>query len=397
MRQHHALIFLLSLLVLGACSTQTVKTTNITPIVTDTAAIPEDELLDVAIGIFNPGLDDIDEDEEELTFGDVRVAETYYVSYLLSDTLQASGNWGIVRVKPDDLESSDVSVTGTILHSDGETMRLHVTVKDATGRVWINKPYEEVVSRYNYDPRMRRSEDSFQNIYNKVANDMLEYRKRQMTRENLLAVRAVARLQFARRFAPEVFDQYISQDRRSGQLQLARLPADNDPILQRIEGIRERDYLYIDTLQDYYGNFVRQMRTPYDEFRRLSYDEVMKLDALQARARRNMILGVAAIVGGLAATQSPNAAAPYAVYGGIGGGAWLIREAFQSREEAQLHVQALAELGQSLEADLAPRTIELEERSVTLSGNVEAQYEQWRRILAEIYANEVGATPPPAD
>src|SRR5690606_26762716 len=97
----------------------------------------------------------------------------YYVSYLLSDTLQSSGNWGIVRVKPADLASSDVAVHGTILHSDGETMRLHIKVTDATGRVWIDKPYEEVVSRYNYDPRMRRSEDSFQNIYNKIANDML--------------------------------------------------------------------------------------------------------------------------------------------------------------------------------------------------------------------------------
>src|SRR5690606_6929949 len=131
---------------------------------------------------------------------------------------------------------------------------------------------------------------------------------------------SVAQIQFARNFAPEVFDQYLEQNRRSGMIEVKRLPATNDPILQRIEGIRERDYLYIDTLQDYYGNFVRQMRTPYDEFRRLSYDEVMKLDALQAQARRNMILGVAAIVGGLAATQSSNAAAPYAVYGGIGGG-----------------------------------------------------------------------------
>src|SRR5690606_39027977 len=143
MRFHHSLLLLLSLLALGACSTQTVKTTEITPVVTDTASIPEDELLDVAIGIFDPGLDDIDEDEEELTFGDVRVAETYYVSYLLSDTLQSSGNWGIVRVKPADLASSDVAVHGTILHSDGETMRLHIKVTDATGRVWIDKPYEE--------------------------------------------------------------------------------------------------------------------------------------------------------------------------------------------------------------------------------------------------------------
>src|SRR5690606_39770847 len=105
---------------------------------------------------------------------------------------------------------------------------------------------------------------------------------------------------------------------------------------------------------------------------------------------------LAAIVGGLAATQSSNAAAPYAVYGGIGGGAWLIKEAFDAREEAGLHVEALAELGDSMSADIAPRTIELEERSVTLTGNVEAQYEQWRQILADMYRNEIGDAAPAA-
>lgn len=388
---YYSFLLLTSLLALGGCSTQTVKTTTFTPIETDGGAIPEDELLDVAVDIFDPGLDEIDPDEEELTFGDVRVAETYYISYLLSDTLQSSGNWGIVRVRPEDLESSDVAVRGTILHSDGETMKLRVNVTDASGRVWIDKEYEEVVSKYNYDPRMRRSEDSFQGLYNKIANDMLRFRKQQLSRADLLAVRSVAKIQFARDFAPEVFNQYLAQDERSGRIQVKRLPAENDPILERIEGIRERDYLYVDTLQDYYGNFVRQMRAPYDEFRRMSYEEVMKLDALQAQARRNMILGVAAIVGGLAATQSSNAAAPYAVYGGIGGGAWLIKEAFGDRDEAQLHIEALAELGDSLESEIAPQTIELEERTVTLTGNVEAQYAQWREILAEMYRTETGA------
>lgn len=389
-----ALALLAAAFALAACSTQTVKTTSITPVITDTSEIPEDQLLDVGIGIFDPGLDQVEESQEEITFGDVRQAETYYVSYMLSDTLQTSGNWGIVRIKPDDLESSDVSVHGTILHSDGETMRLHVTVTDATGRVWIDRDYTEVVSKYSYDPRLRRSEDSFQSLYNRIANDMLRYRKEELEPQELLAIRQVAKIQFAKNFAPEVFDEYIEEDRRNGRLELVRYPAENDPLMERMATIRERDYLYIDTLQDYYGNFARQMRTPYDEFRRLSYEEVMKLDKLQAEARRNMILGVAAIVGGLAATQSSNAAAPYATYGGIGGGAWLIKEAFESREEAQLHVEALAELGDSLEAEVTPQTIELQERTVTLSGNVEAQYEQWREILAEMYRNEVGEAAP---
>jgi hypothetical protein len=164
--------------------------------------------------------------------------------------------------------------------------------------------------------------------------------------------------------------------------------------MARIEAIRERDYMFVDTLQDYYGNFVRQMQGPYTEFRRISYQEVMKYDKIQAQARRNMVLGVAAIVGGLAGvTQSNTAAGMYASYGGLFGGGYLIKDAFNKRDEAQMQVETLAELGASLESELAPQTISLEERVVTLSGSVEAQYAQWREILADIYASEVGTVP----
>ena len=383
------IIMLLALAVISACSTQTVKTTTLTPVVVDEGYIPEEQLLDIGIGVFDPGLDEMPSNREELTFSDVRLAETQYVSYLLSETLQRTGNWGVVRVNPNDLSASDVALRGTIIQSDGEAMVLRVNVTDATGKVWIDKEYEEIVSKYSYDPRLRRSEDAFQSIYNRIANDILEYRMKNLSPEELVNIRTVARLQFARRFAPQVFDEYLETDRR-GIIHVTRLPAANDPLLTRLDSIRERDHLYVDALQDYYGNFVRQMEGPYTQFRRLSYEEVMKFDKLQAAARRNMVLGVAAIIGGLAATQSNSAAVEYAAYGGLFGGGYLIKDAFNKRDEAQMQVEALAELGNSLESEIAPQTIELDERVITLTGSVETQYEQWREILTDIYASEVG-------
>jgi hypothetical protein len=41
--------------------------------------------------------------------------------------------------------------------------------------------------------------------------------------------------------------------------------------------------------------------------------------------------------------------------------------------------------------------IELEDRTVMLSGNVEDQYDQWRELLAEIYRAEIGALHPPPE
>ena len=39
---------------------------------------------------------------------------------------------------------------------------------------------------------------------------------------------------------------------------------------------------------------------------------------------------------------------------------------------------------------------ELEDRTVRLTGNVEDQYDQWRELLADIYAAELAALEPPA-
>src|SRR6188768_3364137 len=108
-RQLKTLFLLIAALGPGACSTQTVKTTTIIPVVVDTAPIPESELLDIGIAIFDPGLDDIESNREELTFADVRMAETQYVSYTLAQTLQSNGNWGVVRVVPNEISYYDLA------------------------------------------------------------------------------------------------------------------------------------------------------------------------------------------------------------------------------------------------------------------------------------------------
>jgi hypothetical protein len=45
-------------------------------------------------------------------------------------------------------------------------------------------------------------------------------------------------------------------------------------------------------------------------------------------------------------------------------------------------------MGSGLETALAPEIIELEDRTVTLSGNVQAKYQQWQALLLQIYAEE---------
>ena len=82
--------------------------------------------------------------------------------------------------------------------------------------------------------------------------------------------------------------------------------------------------------------------------------------------------------------------------GGIGPTPWFggqvdeLRIWDSPRTEAEIHVQALEELGLSLESEIAPQIIELEDRTITLTGSVEDQYQQWRELLRQIYEAEVG-------
>jgi hypothetical protein len=377
-------------LLLVACNSHTVKSTSYTAIIQDSQDVPEDLLLDVGVAVFDPGIDEIDKRDEETTNHEIRVAESRYAPFLLAETLQRSANWGIVRLMPNNESPMDVIINGTILQSDGEAMQIRIEVTDSRGRQWYTKVYSELISQFSYEPSQRQQADPFQVIYNKISNDLLEYRKRNLTNQQIVEIRTISELLFARRFSPDVFDAYLATNRQ-GNLVITSLPAETDPVLERVRDIRERDFMFIDTVQDYYATYVRQMRLPYDTWRALSYDETIELRELRASANRRFVAGAAAVLGGLAAaTSGGNYATQTGGAVGVGAGAYLIKSGFDKRAEAKLHSDALQELGESLENEVAPRVFSLDDRTITLTGSVEEQYAQWKEVLADIYASEVG-------
>ncbi|MBS24730.1 MAG: hypothetical protein CMQ28_03710 [Gammaproteobacteria bacterium] len=382
--------FLMVAAFLSACATHTVKSTSYTPVIQDSQNVPEDLLLDIGVAIFDPGLDDMDDDVEELTNPQIRVAESRYAPFLLAETLQRSANWGIVRLMPNASSPMDLYINGTILESNGESMAMRIEVIDSTGRHWYTKLYDQEISQFSYDPSQRQQNDPFQILYNNIANDLLAWKKANIDEDEIMEIRMISEILFAQRFSPEVFDDYLIQN-RDGYLEIISLPADSDPMLSRIRDIRERDFMFIDTVQDYYATYVRQMRSPYDSWREQSYYETITLRELEASARRRFIAGAATVVGGLAAaTQGSNYGTAIGGAYAVGAGAYLLKSGFDKQAEARIHMEALEELGQSLENEVAPQVINLDDRTITLSGSVDEQYEQWREILADLYAAEVG-------
>ena len=74
-------------------------------------------------------------------------------------------------------------------------------------------------------------------------------------------------------------------------------------------------------------------------------------------------------------------------------GGYVIKSGLDKKNEAAAMTESVAEMGASLETQLAPQVIELEDRTITLTGTVEAQYAQWRDLLRQIYDEERGVGP----
>lgn len=381
---------------LGGCVSQEVRIVDMTPPEQMERVQTEAELLDIGIAIFDPNVpEEYDEQIKQIIQPDIRRAEANYMPYFAKNLLQSTGNWGAVRVVPRPTHAVDVSVTGKILHSNGESMEVELSVEDATGTRWFTRSYDSLASKYAYDEGIPQGIDPFQTIYKDFADDLLEYR-RSLTAEDVAQIRATAEMKFAQDFAPDAFSGHIGENDK-GDFELLRLPAEDDPMLGRVRRIREREYLFIDTLDEYYENFHRDMYPAYQNWRRATYDEAIAYKELKAQSRARAIGGVVAIAGGVAAmSESSNSYVDTSGLVSIMSGAMLLKTAITKRDEAQIHAEVLEEVGIAAEAEIMPHTIELENQSVRLQGNVDEQYEELRSILRRTYYADLGIEDPEA-
>ena len=129
----------------------------------------------------------------------MRFAEAIYFSNQLAKVMEKSGAWGAIRVTPSEDVVMDIYITGTILQSDGETMDLKITVKDTSGKTWFSKKYKQTTGKYAYDRRLKSLGDPFQNLFVRIANDVLKYREK-FSDERAIKLRTISELRFAKNF-----------------------------------------------------------------------------------------------------------------------------------------------------------------------------------------------------
>jgi hypothetical protein len=325
----------------------------------------EPVMLDVGLVIFDPGIPEDKSTHSKLgIFPEIRKSEAKYMPVMLRRVLIESGSWGVVRVLPEPLESSELLVRGRIVHSDGQRLELHIQASDATGRGWLDKNYAAVTLAGDYPVTL--DGDPYLGLYQQIAADLYSAREQQ-TQKRLQQIREVAFMRYAASLAPDAFSSYLGYS-EEGVYTLSRLPAEGDPMIARVNSVRNQEYLFIDTVDEQYARLSEDMATTYHLWRQYDREQALFRTGYQQRVEGR---------------DSRGRRGSYAA----------MEQTYNAYKWSKIHVQDLDELAQGFNNEVAPTVMEVSGQVFRLSGTLDNQYAEWRDILQRIFTLEMGLTP----
>jgi hypothetical protein len=368
--------------------------------------------LDVAVPTFSPGFPmlsnnkDIDyyELEEQEIWPQLRRTEAKLFAVETKNALEASRAFGSVRVVPDANTTADIFVLGTIIESDSENVEVEYSVIDATGELLGRKTFDHTVSENFFRDQRNAGVNPYQPLFDEARNYILSLIFK-LSEERKKNIQQVALMRFASYYNPEAFGQYVSSqvkrksNRRYMKFYLEGLPADDDPMLERIKNLRLQEMLFVDRLQDNYDTFYYETEDAYSTWQSETLPEIVRLR--EARNERNLKAGLGvglAVLAGILASKSGNSSSSAtrgvntagAVLAGVGSIS-AISDAFRSNAEMKVQNAIIEEQGEAVDLTLSPTEMQFEEDIVELQGTASEQYTQWKQYLREIYLQE--ATP----
>ena len=355
--------------------------------------ISEAMLLDVGIMNFATGVPEKNDIEKTRIYPEVRMVEARYIPYHLKTTLQGTGFWGAVRVIPSQYAFTDIMLSGVIENSDGEYVTIKVKAADAMGHDWFERSYTMQTGISSYADYRDRSQDPYQKVFNDFANDLRAHALT-LTPKEIARIRQASELKFFADMAPNAYEDHLA-DNGSGEVTIVRLPAENDPMVDRMRQIRERDRLVIDTLNEHYANFYYGIALPYEGWRQRTREQSIAYRQVRRSAAMRALIGAAVVAGSVQFEPSTSSYSRYRAQSiaqsvAIQKGFNTIMNALRQRSAANIHREEIKELSESFVAEAAPMVLQVQGETMRLTGTAEAQYESWRKLLREIYEAETG-------
>jgi len=351
--------------------------------------------LDVAIPVFDPGIPQKYEDQEKQgIYPDVRRAESRYLAVQLAAMMTESGRWGAVRVMPSRKNViSDVVVHITIEESTGGSLKLAMSSFDSTGKKIVNKKYKGKVHPRFYRDGRKKTIDPYRPVLAEVAAD-LYYKVLMYNDKKLSRVKNTTKMRYAIEIAPEAFEGMVKVSNRKGtRYKIKSMPADNDPMMQRISMLKLRDDMFTDAMQITFSNFATNMSADYRQWREANSIEYAAMREAKKKANARIWGGIlAAVAGTVVATQTNGSVGDAAAIGLIGGGAVGVASGIKKNKQAKQYRSMMSEHTSSFDKALEPQVIEIENETETLTGTISDQFQQFRNLLARVYASETYAS-----
>ena len=340
------------------------------------------------IPVLDPNIpDDPNEYAAKSIWPELRRAEANRFAVKLRDSLADTEAFGSVRVSPDKTATAHLYVNAKILTSNGEDIEIAVRLVDISGKSLMKKTYKHRVTEYQFeDPRLA-GKDLYSTVFELAAKDIAKVARKQKPKR-IAELNAIEEMRFAETFSPDYFSNYIRTS-SSGKTKLMSLPADDDVMLNRVKSLRIKDQMFVDNMQVDYENFRNDMNEDYILWQKQAFTESKAAREAASAASAKMFMGLLGVVAGAAIAN--NSSSSLGNYGGAAiavAGISTIVDGVQDSKEATAHRESLSEMGRSLNIQLAPQVMEMEDRTVELRGNAVEQYTAWRAYLLDVYNKE---------
>jgi hypothetical protein len=317
--------------------------------------------LNVSISVFDAGVPDDRSLHRDLQiFPRIREVEAKFLPFVLREALVGTGEWGAVRVVTEPDSAAEVEISGSIIRSDGEILEIRVRALDATGREWVDRVFASGLTRDGGEGGA--VDDSGQpGLYDEIAESLRAARDRLDDRA-LGRIVETSLLRYATELAPSAFDEYLTED-EDGIFSIERLPARNDPMLDRIERIRLTEYVITDSVDAKFRELHEEIASTYALWREYRYKS-LEYDRQNARRAEE--------------TRSDASRGSYEA----------IKDLYDNYKWDRVTAQEQDRLAIAFDNEVSPVVEAMEARIVELEGWVDDKYAEWRKLLEELFEVE---------
>ena len=281
-----------------------------------------------------------------------RETEALLIGQRLRGELERDGDWGVIRLFPEPSVIPQLTVQLSILASDGRELVVDAIVRSVAGETMWSSVYRDISVNDDYT---NDKTDPFADLYVTMVNDIVHSVSSASHQETYL--RSLSSLRHASELVPEAFPDYLGKE--AGLYSIRREPSREDPMLTRLNRLRDYELLFVDTIDEQLANVSREVSDAYYLWMKSSKEQ---LDWLDLRRER-----------GVSAETLRNEST-----------FTRLQAVYAAHRSLKIHEQELFELVLELENETRATAVYANEQVFKLSGTLEQQYQEWRATLRRI-------------